>query len=243
MLEAAAKARGHGIAWRIDPCVEAADHQVICAENCQGADLCVEFTLPSAAEGNFRKLIQLGIPVVTGTTGWNDQQDEIRELVESAKGSFLFAANFSLGMNLFYRIVEESARIFNHFNEYDPYVFEQHHNGKADSPSGTALQLTDIVLENMERKKRAALDRLQRQIEDDEVSVSAIRAGGAPGSHTVGFDGMFDSITLNHTNRSRESLAQGAILAAEWLLGKSGFFDFNEVIDDKIRSLKTEMEK
>ena len=228
--ERAAQARGHQIIARIDPVAPGADFAEISPEAVEEADICVEFTLPGSAVGNLLRLLELNKPVVTGTTGWQGQLDEVRAAVERTKGALLYGPNFSIGVNLLFRLTKTAAELFKRFEQYDPYVWEIHHSGKADSPSGTAAKLANIVQEGIPRKTKRAMGEMDRPIAPEELSVASVRAGGAPGSHTIGFDGPFDSLTLTHVNRDRENLAQGAVLALEWLAGRSGFYEFDDAL-------------
>jgi 4-hydroxy-tetrahydrodipicolinate reductase len=162
-----------------------------------------------------------GVALVEGTTGWNDQRNEIEKLVRDANGAFVYGANFSIGVNVFYRLVDFAAELLAKFPEYETFIEEQHHSRKKDAPSGTALKLKEIVTRHIEK----------------EFGVSATRAGNIPGTHRVGFDGPADQILLEHTARSREGFAAGALMAAEWIVGKKGFYEFTDVIDEITTSL------
>jgi len=162
------------------------------------------------------------VPLVEGTTGWNKERDAVEKLVRDAGGAFVFGANFSIGVNLFYKIAGHASELFSQFAEYGVFIEEQHHSRKKDAPSGTALKLKEIV---------------SRHIEKD-FSVLATRAGNIPGTHRVGFDGPADQILLEHTARSREGFAAGSLMAAEWIVGKTGFYEFTDVIEKIIRSEK-----
>ena len=164
------------------------------------------------------------VPLVEGTTGWNAEKDSIKNLVKEKNGAFVFGANFSIGVNLFYRITDFAAELFAKFDDYEAFIEEQHHSRKKDAPSGTALKLKEIVAKHIAK----------------DFSVSSTRAGNIPGTHRVGFDGAADQILLEHTARIREGFASGAILAAEWILGKRGFWEFTDVIDDVLRSENVE---
>ncbi|MBN1518443.1 4-hydroxy-tetrahydrodipicolinate reductase [Candidatus Sumerlaeota bacterium] len=238
-LHETAMQTGHEIVALIDPAPNAgAMFKSIEAEAVAEADVCLEFTAPQSAAENLLRLIELGKPTVCGSTGWHSRQDEVHEAVKKNNGALLCAANFSIGVNLFYRIVEHAAGLFDKFADYEPYVLEHHHSGKADAPSGTALQLAEIVRGAIDRKTALALERLDRKLKPEEISVAAVRAGGQPGLHTVGFDGPLDGITLTHANRDRVSLAHGALLAAEWLQGRKGCFEFNDAIDEILNSAR-----
>ncbi|MGH9820569.1 MAG: dihydrodipicolinate reductase C-terminal domain-containing protein, partial [Pyrinomonadaceae bacterium] len=147
---------------------------------------------------------------------WNASRNEIEKIVSDGGGSFVFGANFSIGVNLFYRIVDHAAALFDKFPEYEIFIEEQHHSRKKDAPSGTALKLKEIVAKYM----------------PDDLSISSTRAGNIPGTHRVGFDGPADQILLEHAARSREGFAAGALLAAEWIVGKKGFYEFADVMNE-----------
>ncbi len=229
-----ARERGHTV-WAIDPNAPGADFQEIDEESLSGADLCIEFTHPECAAGNIQKAAALGKNMVCGTTGWFDRLDEVRTLVEKAKIGFLHGSNFSFGVNLFYALVRRAAEIFDAFPEYDVGGVEFHHNRKADSPSGTAKVLAEIILEETTQKKRPVYGTLDRPIRPDELHFGSVRCGAHPGTHEVVFDSETDTLSLKHTNRSRAGLALGAVKAAEWLKGKIGFFTFEDVMNDLIK--------
>jgi 4-hydroxy-tetrahydrodipicolinate reductase len=186
------------------------------AAELRNADVAIDFTVAGAVRRNVEACIQAGIPIVEGTTGWNDQKEEILFLVRARGGTFVYGANFSIGVNLFYRAVDNAAELVARFAEYEAFIEEQHHSRKKDAPSGTALKLKDIVSKHI----------------DKDFSVSSTRAGNIPGTHTVGFDGPADQVTLTHTARSREGFASGALLAAHWIVGKHGVFEFADVMDE-----------
>ncbi|OQX70567.1 MAG: 4-hydroxy-tetrahydrodipicolinate reductase [Candidatus Cloacimonas sp. 4484_275] len=193
------------------------------------ADVCIEFTNPQAAFSNIKKIAVLGKNMVIGTTGWDEYLTEAENLAAENKVGIVYGSNFSIGMNAFFEITEFAANLFDKLTEYDVFGFELHHNRKVDSPSGTAKILSEIVLKNMERKNRFQFDRVNRKIEADEFHFASIRAGNIPGIHTVGFDSEADTIELKHTVRNREGLALGALKAAEWINGKTGFFNFRDI--------------
>jgi 4-hydroxy-tetrahydrodipicolinate reductase len=179
-----------------------------------------------------------------GTTGWKDEEPAVRAAVRGADIGFLRTSNFSIGAHIFLTLVEEAARLVNTITDYDVLIHEIHHNRKKDSPSGTALSAAARVLKNLSRKKRVVTERLDRQIEPDELHVSSSRTGSVPGIHTLLLDSVFDSIEIVHTARSRGGFALGAVLAAEWLAGsgpdgaaagsagekKKGFFEVEDFI-------------
>lgn len=183
-----------------------------------GAEAAIDFSVKEAVSRNAEACAIAGVPLVEGTTGWLDQLDAVRTIVEEHDAALVYGANFSIGVNLFYRIVARAAKMVARFEDYETFIEERHHSRKVDAPSGTAHKLKEIV----------------EQFIEPGFSVSSTRAGNIPGTHIVGFDGTFDQITLEHTARSREGFASGAISAAEWIVGKSGFWEFPEVIDEII---------
>jgi 4-hydroxy-tetrahydrodipicolinate reductase len=185
------------------------------AETLKIADVAIDFSAAYAVRRNVEACMLAGLPLVEGTTGWNDEKADIEKAVNDANGALVYAANFSIGVNLFYRIVAEAAEAIAKFPEYEAFIEEQHHSKKKDAPSGTALKLKEIVSEHFEIGK-----------------IAATRAGRIPGTHRVGFDSESDQILLTHTARSRDGFALGAIKAAEWIVGRQGVYDFTEVIDD-----------
>ncbi len=156
------------------------------------------------------------MPLVEGTTGWESQLDEVKNIVSQNDGALIYGANFSVGVQVFYRIAASAAEIFQSLQSYDAFIEEAHHKRKRDAPSGTALQLGEIVASYLGR----------------EVPVSSTRAGYIPGTHRVGFDSPADQIILEHTARGREGFAAGALLAANWIVGREGVYEFSEVFDE-----------
>jgi 4-hydroxy-tetrahydrodipicolinate reductase len=181
------------------------------------ADVCVDFSEPSAVLGNVRAAAEAGVSMVVGTTGWYDRLEEARGLVEqSGRMGFVYGSNFSVGVNLMFRVVERAARMFSRFPSFDPFIEEAHHKFKKDAPSGTALSLKRVVEEAYGR----------------EAPTRSTRAGYIPGTHTVGFDSEADTLSITHTARNRAGFAEGAILAARWVGPRKGFYEFSQVIDE-----------
>jgi 4-hydroxy-tetrahydrodipicolinate reductase len=201
------------------------------------ADAAIEFTRPDTAPGNMFALIERRIPLVVGTTGWLDRLEEIRAAVESAGASLVWASNFSLGVNLFYRIAAYAARLVDPFPEYDVGGWEAHHNKKADSPSGTAKTLVEGVLAQMSRKTTPVWETLDRPPKAEELHYPSLRVGSVPGVHTLTFDSPADTIEITHSARNREGFAAGALRAAEWLAGKrrQGVFTMDDVLTEILR--------
>ncbi len=224
-----APSAGFEVVSAIDPMVPEA-RPCINMENLAGAQVCVEFSHPTAVLENIRSVATLGVPLVVGTTGWNAHLDEVRALAEQYSTAILHGANFSIGMNIFSRLTAYATQLCDKFSTYDVWGVEMHHNQKADSPSGTAIQLADTILANSSRKTRSVYTMLDRRIEPDELHFASVRGGKIPGTHMIGFDSEEDSITLEHRARSRACFAAGALQAAHWIIGRKGLFTFNEMM-------------
>lgn len=182
-----------------------------------GISALVDFSVPEAVTATARAAAELKLPLVIGTTGWQDHLDEVRDLARRSGIGIVQAANFSLGVNVFYRVVEQASRFLSRLEGYDPFIHDWHHRFKKDSPSGTALEIRR---------------RMARSYGEREVPITCQRAGHVPSVHWVGFDSAADTIHLEHRARNRQGLAEGALLAARWIAGRSGFHDFDEVLDD-----------
>jgi 4-hydroxy-tetrahydrodipicolinate reductase len=219
-------------ATTIDP-NNSANYKEINEQSMKDVDVCVDFTHPDSVISNIKQISKFKKNIVVGTTGWYDKMDEVKMAVEQAGTGLIWSGNFSLGVNIYFKIVENAAKIMNKFNDYDVFVHEFHHNKKADSPSGTAVMIGKILTDNIERKKKIVTEELKRQINPEELHVSSTRGGTIPGTHIVGFDSSADTIELKHTARSREGFALGAVIAAQWIQGKKGFYD----IDDMFKSI------
>ena len=209
-------------------------------KNLKDADAAIEFSHPDSAPGNLLFLAREKIPAVCGTTGWFGKLPEISGAVDSNGSSLVWSSNYSLGVNIFYRIAEYAAKLTCQFEEYDVGGFETHHNKKADSPSGTAKILVEKVLAQMPRKKKAVYETLERPPAADELHYASLRVGSVPGTHSLLFDSAADTIEITHTARSREGFAAGAVLAAEWLTAhpagaskkRKGVFTVDDVLAD-----------
>jgi 4-hydroxy-tetrahydrodipicolinate reductase len=175
----------------------------------------IEFSTPSAVLGNITKLATRRIPAVVGTTGWSDHLDEAKRLVAENDTALIWSPNFSIGVNVFDRVIAEAARLLKNEKEYGAWAWEIHHITKKDAPSGTMLKLVETM-------KSAGYAR--------DISVSSNRAGAHPGTHEIGFDSAADTITVRHTARSREGFARGALKAAQWIVGRKGFYEFREAL-------------
>jgi len=209
------------------------DAAALSPERLAPADVVIEFTRPDAVVGNVARIAAAGKPVVVGTTGWYDRLQEVTTAVERAGTALVHGANFSVGVYVTRRLVELLARMAERFPEYDPYVIEHHHRGKADAPSGTALRLAEAVVAGVGRKTRIQVAPGAGAIAPDALSVGVVRAGAAFGHHEVGLDGPADLIRVVHTARGREGFARGALLAARWVRGRRGVFEFTQVLEDE----------
>jgi len=214
MIEQAALRHNIEIACILDPFTESRGRLTDC-------DVAIDFSDPGAVIDNIRTAAEARVPIVIGTTGWYSRIDEARSIVEEGGIGLVYGSNFSIGVNLMFRIVEAASGMVSQFSDYDPFIEEAHHQFKKDAPSGTAIFLKRIV--------EAAYGR--------EISVASTRAGFIPGTHTVGFDSEVDTLTITHTARSRAGFAEGAIVAAEWIKDRKGFHEFSEVIDERFQKL------
>jgi 4-hydroxy-tetrahydrodipicolinate reductase len=184
-------------------------------ESLQEADVAVEFSVPSSVISNVAKIAGLGIPIVVGTTGWLEHLDEVKAIVAKNDSALVWSPNFSVGMNIFSRLVAEAARLFQNEKEYGAWAWEIHHSTKKDAPSGSLLKLVD-------RMHASGFNR--------PIDASSNRAGAHPGTHEIGFDSAADTVTLRHTARSREGFARGALKAAQWIIGRKGCYEFSDVL-------------
>lgn len=197
----------------------------------RGVDVCIDFSVPEAVVDSVRAAAAAGVNLVVGTTGWDQQVETVRSIVMDRKVGFIYASNYSPGVNLMMRLVREAGRLFDRHTEYDVAIHETHHSGKADSPSGTALNLASELLGVMNRKKEMKAGNPAGAIEPETLHVSSTRVGSVAGVHRVQFDSPFDSVELIHTARSRRGFASGALHAAEWIRGKKGFYTINDLLD------------
>ncbi len=179
------------------------------------ADVCIDFTQPDAVMDNVKLCASAKKPVVVGTTGWYDKVDAVRAIVEAGDIGLIYGSNFSIGVNLMFKLVQRAGELFKSFDMYDPFLEEAHHRFKLDAPSGTGLSLKKILERELERA----------------VPTASIRAGYIPGTHTIGFDSEVDTLTITHTARSRAGFAEGAIVAAKWIAARKGFHEFSQILD------------
>jgi 4-hydroxy-tetrahydrodipicolinate reductase len=195
------------------------------AEKLRGHDAAIDFSTGDAVLKNIEAAVRAQVPLVEGTTGWKQHESQAKQVVAEHNGALVYGANFSIGVNLFYRLTEHAAKLFAAVEGYDPFIEEAHHNRKKDAPSGTALKLRDIMSANL----------------GGDISTASTRAGHIPGTHRVGFDSEPDQVLLTHTARSRQGFASGALVAAHWIIGRTGTFEFSEVIDEIIGNRQSEI--
>jgi 4-hydroxy-tetrahydrodipicolinate reductase len=186
----------------------------ITAENFRGVDVAIDFSIPSVVRPNVESISALGVNLVIGTTGWLEHADAVKAAVARNQTGLVWSPNFSIGVSAFFKLVQQAARLLAAEPEYGSWAWEIHHHTKKDAPSGTLLKLVDEM-------KKAGYSRT--------IDVSSNRAGAHPGIHEIGFDSAADTITLRHTARSREGFARGALKAAQWVIGKKGFYEFSQI--------------
>lgn len=231
MLHQLAPEKGLKVVGMVDPVWDGAARE-ISHDSLNNADVAIEFSHPSAVLSNLERLLDLNQNCVIGTTGWHQDLPRIVEMAKSSGIGMVYGANFSLGMNLFSRLIVDAVKLFDGFDDYDLMAWEKHHAQKADSPSGTAVELAKLILENSSRKTKVVWDRLQRRPEAEELHFASIRGGKIPGTHVLAFDSDADTIELSHVVRSRATFALGALQAAKWIAGKSGVYSFQDLIAD-----------
>lgn len=222
-IEKVARERGHEIVCII----EINEDEKFDSPEFKSADVAIEFTSPHSALHNYRKAFAAGIPVVSGTTGWLQQLDEVKQLCEKEGQTFFYASNFSLGVNIFFAVNRYLATIMNRFPDYDVRMKETHHIHKLDAPSGTAISLAEDILARIDRKDRWALNEAHLP---NELEIKAFREDEVPGIHTVIYESEADMIRITHDAKSRKGFALGAVLAAEFTQGKKGFLTMDDLL-------------
>ncbi len=225
-VEEQALLRGHEMVWRIGQSQRAG----LSAEQLQKAEVVVEFSRPEAAYDNVMACLQAGVPVVSGTTGWSELLLEAERYCHQCEGAMLWASNFSIGVNLFFALNRHLTRLLDARPEYRPTIEETHHVHKLDAPSGTARTLAEDLLAVSTRLERWELA-CGKPVSPEVLPVVAIRRGEVPGTHVVCWDSQADSLEIRHTAHNRTGFALGAVLAAEWLLGRKGVFRMSDVLN------------
>jgi 4-hydroxy-tetrahydrodipicolinate reductase len=188
-------------------------------------DVAIDFTSPDVVIENIRKYAKLKKNAVIGTTGWYEHLPEVKKIVEEAEIGLIYSSNFSVGVQIYFKIIEEISKLMNNFEEYDPFVYEVHHRYKKDSPSGTAITIGKILLENLERKKK--ISTTANEVTPDSIGIASSRGGEVVGIHSVTFDSVFDSIEIIHRAKNRKGFALGALLASQTIFGRKGLIQFN----------------
>lgn len=216
LVEQLAQAHGFEVVERLS----SSDHEIDAARF-QGIDVAIDFSTASAVPETVERLAPLGVPLVVGTTGWQESLPRVREVVKNHQAGFLHGANFSVGVQVFYKLAAAAAGLLANETSYEAWLYEIHHSKKKDAPSGTALQIRRVM-------EGAGWSR--------GIDVASNRAGAIPGTHQVGFDSEADTITLQHTARNRAGFAQGALRAARWMIGRRGFYEFSDVWEEIVRS-------
>jgi len=228
-IEEQAARRGHELVATFDP-EQGLGGSSLDQAALGGAEVAFEFSTPAAAESNVNALVGAGLGVVCGTTGWVPD-GPLLEAAGRGPHGVVIAPNFSIGMNLFYRLTREAGRLFGSAALHDAYVVETHHRGKRDCPSGTARQLAEILIEVDPRLDTVQEGNPPDRLAEGAIHVASVRAGAEPGTHVVGFDGPIDRITLQHSARSREGFALGAVRAGEWIRGLPGLHAFDALLE------------
>ena len=221
-IEEIALQRGHEIVLKID----FDNNADLTSEKLQAADVAIEFTSPHSAYGNLEKLQEAGVPVVCGSTGWLDKW-EVVEKSFSEKGALVYASNYSIGVNLFFELNKKLASLMSNYPEYQVELKEIHHTQKKDSPSGTAVTLAEQVLESLPSKTHWVNE---NSAEADALPIISERIDPAPGTHVVKYSSSIDDIEITHTAHNRKGFATGAVLAAEFIVGKQGVFGMKDVL-------------
>ena len=217
-IEKTAKNRGHEIVARIDK------DQI--EGTLEHANVAINFSIPDAAVNNIFSALSKAIPVVCGTTGWLENFKKVSDFTVKNKTAFLYASNFSIGVNLFFKLNEQLVKMMNNQSDYKVSIEEIHHIHKLDTPSGTAITLAEGIIENSESS-----DWSLSADKSDEIQIDTIREGEVPGTHTITYESSIDAISIKHEAHNREGFALGALIAAEWIVGKKGIFKMSDVLN------------
>ena len=223
-IEQVLLSRGHSVALIIDQ----DNAHDLCAEKLAEVDVAIEFTTPTTAYSNVRTCIECGTPVVSGTTGWHDKLEELQALCREKNSTMIWSSNYSLGVNITFRLNRYLAELMNRFEGYNVAIEEIHHTQKKDAPSGTAISLANDILERVERKQRWVNEPTE---EADAIAITSLREGTVPGTHTVTYLSEDDKIEIKHTLFSRRALALGAVVAAEFVATRKGVFTIDDLFE------------
>ena len=218
-IEKIALKRGHSIVIKadIDTVYEISD-----------ADVAIDFSVPKSAVGNITNCFKNNVPVISGTTGWLSQYNDVIAQCKEKDGAFIYASNFSLGVNIFFEMNKYLAKMMNQLKQYNVSIEEIHHTQKLDAPSGTAITLADGIIENTDFDSWKLIE---EKTKENEVPITAKRIENVPGTHTVTYESEVDRIDMTHTAYNRQGFALGAVIAAEWIIGKTGVFTMNDVLN------------
>lgn len=217
-IEKIAVDRGHEIVLKIDKDSPAYDISV--------ADVAIDFSIPDSAVSNISNCLKNQVPIISGTTGWLDQFDAMKALCKETEGAFIYASNYSLGVNIFFELNNQLAKMMANLDQYDVNIEEIHHKQKLDEPSGTAITLAEGVI----AKTKNTQWELDKATQENSIPITAIRSPEVPGTHTITYNSMVDQIDIKHTAHNRQGFALGAVVAAEWILGKKGVFSMKDVL-------------
>lgn len=222
VIERIATERGHHITVKITS--QNADFS---PEDLKDVDVAIEFSIPSAAINNIQKCFEAQVPVVVGTTGWMDHLEDVSEKCAQQNGGLFYASNFSIGVNIFFKINQQLAKLMNPHKDYEISMEEIHHTQKLDSPSGTALSIANQILDEMDRKSSWVE---AETANSDQIAIHAKRIADTPGTHSVTYENHIDKIEILHEAKGREGFASGAVLAAEFMAGKNGIYTMNDLL-------------
>lgn len=211
--------QGHEVVARIDTASELAPYGAM--------DVAIDFSTPEAAYEILKACLENGVPVISGTTGWLDKKSEIETICQKNKGAFLYASNFSLGVNLFFKLNKDLTKMMDRHTNYRVRMHETHHKNKLDAPSGTAIRLAHDIADNS-RYASWSMDSKDPEM----IPITSVREGQVPGTHEVLWESADDTLQITHTAHSRMGFAAGALLAAEWIVGKTGLFNMQDVLED-----------
>jgi 4-hydroxy-tetrahydrodipicolinate reductase len=218
-IEKIAINRGHTIVLKVDK--EDTDYDI------SQADVAIDFSIPDAAVANISNCLKNGVPIISGTTGWLAHYDSMVALAKETDGAFIYASNFSLGVNIFFELNKTLAKMMSNLSEYNVSMEEIHHTQKLDAPSGTAITLAEAVIENTNYSNW----KLDNTENDSEIPIVAKRIENVPGTHHVTYNSEVDTINISHTAHNRQGFALGAVVAAEWILGKTGVYSMKDVLN------------
>jgi len=226
-IERLALERGWSVDLRID-----IDTPPVTPDQQTNIDVVIHYANANAIINDLTPWIEAHKPVVVGTTGWYEQLPRLKALIQKNNSGCIYGSNFSLGVNIFFHLIRTAAQTMDRFTDYDAFIQEIHHKNKLDSPSGTALTMGQIVLNHLHRKKELLNETSHGKIRPEQLHISSTRSGSVVGTHILAFDSAADIIELKHTAKDRSGLALGALLAAEWIIGKKGLFTMDDVFQD-----------